>query len=117
MKRKWFILIPVFLIFLFCINSKTSLAANISVEFGDENSSSDVLEILSLLTVMAFIPAIVIMMTGFTRIVIVLSFLRNALGLQQTPPNQVLVGLALFLTLFVMMPVISRVNTEAYIPY
>ena len=57
------------------------------------------------------------MMTIFTRIVIVLSFLRNALGTQQSPPNQVLVGLALFLTMFIMQPVFSEINTTAYEPY
>ena len=57
------------------------------------------------------------MATSFSRIVIVLSCARNALGLQQTPPNQVLVGIALFLSLFIMSPVIDKINTQAYIPY
>jgi flagellar biosynthetic protein FliP len=57
------------------------------------------------------------MLTGFTRIIIVLSFVRNALGMQQTPPNQVLIGLALFLTLFVMRPVIGEAYQNAYVPY
>ena len=65
----------------------------------------------------AVVPSLIIMMTSFTRIVIVLSFLRNALGTQQSPPNQILVGLALFLTLFIMSPVIASVNTQAYQPY
>lgn len=75
------------------------------------------LEILVLLTIIALLPSIVIMMTSFTRIIIVLSFVRNAMGVQQTPPNMVLVGLALFLTLFIMNPVIQEVNTTAYEPY
>lgn len=75
------------------------------------------LDILLLLTIVALLPSIVIMMTSFTRTVIVLSFLRNALGIQQTPPNMVLVGIALFLTLFIMDPVIKQINTEAYTPY
>lgn len=75
------------------------------------------LEILVLLTILALLPSIVIMMTSFTRIIIVLSFVRNALGVQQTPPNMVLVGLALFLTLFIMNPVIEEINTTAYQPY
>lgn len=75
------------------------------------------LEILVLLTIIALLPSIVIMMTSFTRIIIVLSFVRNALGVQQTPPNMVLVGLALFLTLFIMNPVIQEINTTAYQPY
>lgn len=75
------------------------------------------LDILLLLTIVALLPSIVIMMTSFTRTVIILSFLRNALGIQQTPPNMVLVGIALFLTLFIMEPVIKQINTEAYTPY
>ncbi len=75
------------------------------------------LDVLLLLTIVALLPSIVIMMTSFTRTVIILSFLRNALGIQQTPPNMVLVGIALFLTLFIMDPVIKQINTEAYTPY
>lgn len=75
------------------------------------------LEILFMLTTVALLPSILIMMTSFTRIIIVLSFLRNALGTQQTPPNTVLVGISLFLTLFIMSPVIDDINTNAYIPY
>jgi flagellar biosynthetic protein FliP len=75
------------------------------------------LEILLILTIISLLPSILIMMTSFTRIVIVLSFTRNALGVQQTPPNMVLVGIALFLTLFIMDPVIKDINTNAYQPY
>ncbi len=75
------------------------------------------LDIILLLTIVALLPSIVIMMSSFTRIVIILSFLRNALGIQQTPPNMVLVGIALFLTLFIMDPVVQEINTEAYTPY
>ena len=75
------------------------------------------LELLFLLTIIALLPSIVVMMTSFTRTSIILSFLRNALGIQQTPPNMVLVGISLFLTLFIMNPVISTINTEAYQPY
>jgi flagellar biosynthetic protein FliP len=75
------------------------------------------LQILILLTILSLAPAILIMTTSFTRIVIVLSFIRNALSTQQTPPNQVLIGLALFLTLFVMSPVMSEVNQQAFRPY
>ncbi len=77
----------------------------------------DSLEILGILTVLALAPSILIMMTAFTRIIIVLAFVRNALGTQQTPPNQVLIGLALFLTFFVMSPVASQINQEAIQPY
>ncbi|WP_352400338.1 flagellar type III secretion system pore protein FliP [Anaerotignum sp.] len=75
------------------------------------------LELFLMVTVISLLPSIVIMMTSFTRIIIVMSFLRNALGMQQTPPNTVLVGISLFLTLFIMSPVLSQINENAYIPY
>lgn len=75
------------------------------------------LQVLFILTVLSLAPAIILMVTSFTRIIIVLSFIRNALATQQLPPTQVLVGLALFLTLFVMMPVWSEINTNALQPY
>ncbi|MDR0490932.1 MAG: flagellar type III secretion system pore protein FliP [Oscillospiraceae bacterium] len=79
--------------------------------------STQTVDIIILLTVLTVLPSIVLMMTGFTRILIVLSFIRHALGMQQTPPNQVLIGLALFLTFFVMSPILSTVYNDAYIPY
>src|SRR5690606_14634637 len=75
------------------------------------------LQTLILLTSLSFLPAVVLMMTSFTRIVIVLSLLRQALGTQSAPPNQVIIGLALFLTLFVMSPVLDKIYTEAYQPF
>ncbi|WP_367568870.1 flagellar type III secretion system pore protein FliP [Lacrimispora sp.] len=75
------------------------------------------LEVLLIMTIISLLPSILVMMTSFTRIIIVLSFTRNALGVQQSPPNMVLVGIALFLTLFIMDPVIKDVNTNAYQPY
>ena len=75
------------------------------------------IQTLLLLTSLTFLPAVLLMMTGFTRIVIVLSLLRQALGTPASPPNQVLIGLSLFLTLFVMSPVIDRIHTEAYQPF
>jgi flagellar biosynthetic protein FliP len=74
------------------------------------------LQTLILLTALTLLPAALLMMTSFTRIIIVLSLLRQALGTQTAPPNQVLIGLALFLTLFVMGPVLDRVYTDAYQP-
>ncbi|MCX8004084.1 MAG: flagellar biosynthetic protein FliP, partial [Burkholderiaceae bacterium] len=68
-------------------------------------------------TLLTFLPAVLLMMTSFTRIVIVLALLRMALGTQTTPPNQVLIGLALFLTLFVMGPTFDRIHDSAYVPY
>ena len=75
------------------------------------------LQMLALLTVLTLLPAILLMMTSFTRIIIVLGFLRQALGTQSTPPNQVLLGLALFLTLFVMSPVLNRAYADGVKPY
>jgi flagellar biosynthetic protein FliP len=75
------------------------------------------IQTLLLLTSLTFLPAVLLMMTGFTRIIIVLSLLRQALGTPTAPPNQVLIGLALFLTLFVMSPVLERIHAEAYQPY
>ncbi|HGM5581217.1 TPA: flagellar type III secretion system pore protein FliP [Pseudomonas putida] len=75
------------------------------------------LQILLIMTALSFIPAFVILMTSFTRIIIVFSILRQALGLQQTPSNQLLTGMALFLTMFIMAPVFDRVNRDALQPY
>ena len=75
------------------------------------------LQILLIMTALSFIPAFVMLMTSFTRIIIVFSILRQALGLQQTPSNQILTGMALFLTLFIMAPVFDRVNNDALQPY
>ena len=75
------------------------------------------LQILFLTTLLTLLPSAVVMMTSFTRYIISFSFLRSAMGLQQNPPNMVLVGIALFLTLFTMSPVISEIQTTAYEPY
>ena len=75
------------------------------------------LEIIVMMTIIALLPTFLIMMTSFTRIIIILGFLRNAMGIQQTPPNIVLAGISLFLTFFIMQPVIVQVNNEAYQPY
>lgn len=75
------------------------------------------MEILLFLTLLAILPSILVMVTSFTRIVVVLSFLRQALGTPQVPPTQVVIGLSLFITLFIMSPVIDRIYAEAYMPY
>ncbi|OHC29357.1 MAG: flagellar biosynthetic protein FliP [Pseudomonadales bacterium RIFCSPLOWO2_12_59_9] len=75
------------------------------------------LQILLIMTALSFIPAFVMLMTSFTRIIIVFSILRQALGLQQTPSNQILTGLAMFLTLFIMAPVFDQINQDAVQPY
>jgi len=75
------------------------------------------LKVLAVLTLLSLLPAIVLTMTSFTRIVVVLSFVKQGLGTQQTPPSQVLVGIALFLTVFTMAPVTQTILTDAYEPY
>lgn len=92
----------------------------LQIGVGQATNPQDVvtsLQILAILTILTLAPAILIMMTSFTRIVIVLSFVRNALGFQQTPPNQVIIGLSLFLTLFVMAPTFNKINETALQPY
>jgi flagellar biosynthetic protein FliP len=93
---------------------------NVSIGVEAANDPKDValsLQILLTLTVLSLAPSILIMMTSFTRIIIVLSFLRSALATQQMPPNQVLVGLALFITFFTMSPYLEQVNKEGLQPY
>jgi flagellar biosynthetic protein FliP len=84
---------------------------------GNGMSFSVPVQTLLFFTILSFLPAILLMMTGFTRIVIVLSLLRQALGTQSVPPNQVIIGLSLFLTLFVMGPTLDKVYNDAYLPY
>jgi len=91
----------------------------ISVETNDSGNQeySVTLQILGLMTLLTFIPAIVMMMTAFIRVTVVFAILRQALGMQQTPSNQILIGLSLFLSFFIMGPVIDQVNEEAVQPY
>lgn len=91
----------------------------VTMQTGEEGEQtwSVTLQILVLMTALTLLPALVLMMTAFTRIVIVLALLRQAMGTPQVPPNQVLIGLALFLTFFVMAPVMDRVYTESAQPY
>jgi flagellar biosynthetic protein FliP len=84
---------------------------------GGAQSWTLTLQVLALMTALTLLPAILLMMTSFTRIVIVLGILRQAIGAGQTPPNQVIVGLSLFLTFFVMGPVFERINVDALQPY
>ena len=84
---------------------------------GGGQSYSLPVQTLIVLSALAFLPAVILLMTAFTRIVIVLSLLRHALGTQASPPNQVIIGLSLFLTLFVMAPVADRLYDDAYVPY
>lgn len=92
---------------------------NLSIGGGSDEpgNTATVVQLLFLLTVLTLAPSILLMATSFTRIVIVLSLLRHALGTQSMPPNQIILGLSLFMTFFIMMPVWQRVNTEALQPY
>ena len=93
-------------------------AQSIALTLGDSGPTvtGRIIQLLALMTVLSLAPSILVMVTSFTRIVIVLSFVRTALGTQQTPPNQVLVSLALFLTLFVMMPTLEQVYDDGIKP-
>jgi len=92
-------------------------AFSVTTNAEGEQEYSVTIQILMIMTALGFIPAIVMLMTSFTRIIIVFSILRQALGLQQAPSNQVLLGLALFLTMFIMAPVFERINEQALQPY
>jgi len=117
--RKILILICLFGFGLAC--SQTAIPIP-KVSFGVEKAGSpeDVavtLEIVAMLTVLSLAPSIIIMMTAFTRIVVVLNFVKKALGTTEAPPNQMVMGLSLFLTFFVMAPTFNRINDEAIQPY
>ena len=113
--RKFMLSAAVFLIVLLLLPIKASAASSVNVNVNGQGVNT--LEIIEMMTVLALLPTILIMTSCFTRIVIVLSFLRSALGLQNTPPNQVLIGISLFLSLFIMSPIVTKINTEAYQPY
>ncbi|HAN20848.1 MAG: flagellar biosynthetic protein FliP [Clostridiales bacterium GWF2_36_10] len=122
--KKKILFFSTLIVVLFYIMSIPAAAEESTTELSKDISgisgllgNTDTLGIIYSLTIIALIPSILIMTTCFTRIIIVLSILRNAIGLQQTPPNQVLVGIAIFLSLFIMSPVIQDVNEQAYTPY
>ncbi|WP_372739649.1 flagellar type III secretion system pore protein FliP [Neptunomonas sp.] len=92
-------------------------AFNLTTDEAGAQTYSVTIQILALMTMLTFLPAMIMMMTSFTRIIIVFAILRQALGLQSTPSNQVMVGLALFLTFFIMTPVLEEVNQVAVQPY
>jgi flagellar biosynthetic protein FliP len=113
--RKVMLSAAVFLVVLLLLPMKASAASSVNVNVNGQGVNT--LEIIEMMTILALLPTILIMTSCFTRIVIVLSFLRSALGLQNTPPNQVLIGISLFLSLFIMSPIVSKINTDAYQPY
>lgn len=122
MRRKWIVFILCILGFSIFASTSHAQISIPSIQLGLQQAKNpgevvNVLQILFLLTVLTLAPAILIMMTSFTRIIVILSFLRNALGTNQMPPNQLLVGLSLFLTFLVMGPTFNQVNENAIQPY
>jgi flagellar biosynthetic protein FliP len=118
------VLVLAAVVFLLCIPQVSSAASlpipSFQIGVGEAEGPEDVavvLQVIALLTVLSLAPAIMILMTSFTRIVIVFHFLRQAMGATQSPPNQVIVGLALFMTFFIMAPVWQQVYTNALVPY
>lgn len=110
----------VFVILFSCLSAEAITVPDVQIRVGDASGPEEVsaaLQIMVLLTVLTLAPAILILMTSFVRTVVVLSFLRQAIGTHQVPPNQVLIGLALFLTFFIMTPVWNQVNETAVKPY
>ncbi len=122
MRKKIKIIFSIVFVFLIFLNYSKVYAApvdipNINVSIGgEEGSLTSTIQVIIVLTVLAIAPSILLMMTSFTRILIIFSFLRRALSLQATPPNQVLIGLSLFLTFYIMAPVFTEVYEEAYVP-
>ncbi len=104
---------------LLAVCTTVSAAPSITFDLGDDVAAGSygMVDLLFTVTLIALVPSLLVMMTSFTRIIIVLSFMRNALGTQQSPPNIVLIGLGLFLTLFVMSPVLGEINEQAFEPY
>lgn len=109
----------VFILFAPWIQANELSIEAVTVTTNDEGQEeySVSLQILGIMTLLTFLPAIVMMMTAFTRVIVVLAILRQAIGLQQSPSNQILVGLAMFLTFFIMAPVFDQINVVALQPY
>lgn len=120
-KKRWLKLLSVCsVLMVLCLALSGSASAetlDLTINTTGEGGTMDSLRLLFIFALIALAPSLLILMTSFTRIVIVFSFLRNALGLQQTPPNQVLIGLALFLTFFIMFPVFTEMNETAIKPF
>lgn len=114
------VLIPISLFLLGSMAMAQVTLPSVNLGFKTTQNPTEVVNTVKMvlvLTVLTLAPAILIMMTGFTRILIVLSFLRQAIGVQQMPPNQMLVGLSLFLTFFIMGPAFTEINQKAIVPY
>lgn len=121
MKRKIAILFPLLLLGFISVAHAASPTGNIipGIDLGssEPDKVSNTMRIIMLITVLSIAPAILVLMTSFTRIIVVFGFVRNALGTQQIPPNQVLIGLSLFMTFFIMGPTFSEINHNALQPY
>ncbi|WP_326514704.1 flagellar type III secretion system pore protein FliP [Clostridium intestinale] len=121
MKKKRVIIYTImFLAIFFTISQKAFAAPNLSVSLDGGDTPTDYvtnIKLLIFLTILTLLPSFIVMVTSFTRIAVVLSFLKNAIGAQQAIPSQVMVGLSLFLTLFIMQPVYNEINTNALQPY
>ncbi len=121
-KLKTLVLFSIFIIFFVSSHVPTLAQGLPKITVGVDRATnpaefSTTIQILFLITILSLAPAILLMMTSFIRMVTVLSFLRNALGTQQMPPNQLIIGLSLFLTYFIMSPVIDQINQQALQPY
>ncbi|MDV3429235.1 MAG: flagellar type III secretion system pore protein FliP [Bacillota bacterium] len=127
MRKKILCIIPFLFIFVFllkitCLDVKAATIPipNIDIKMDGAGTPKDYvnnIQMLIWLTILTLLPSFIIMMTSFTRIIVVFGFLRSAIGTQQSPPNQVLIGLALFLTIFIMAPVYKQINQDAIQPY
>ncbi|MDY6852500.1 MAG: flagellar type III secretion system pore protein FliP [Thermodesulfobacteriota bacterium] len=121
--NKWALSLTAALLLVLTLGAVSAWAVSLpTVQIGLEDTNNPariatILQILLVLTVLTLAPAILVMMTSFTRLVVVFSFLRHAMGTQSMPPNQIIIGLALFLTFFIMTPVWTQVNNQALKPY
>ncbi|MCB1538460.1 MAG: flagellar type III secretion system pore protein FliP [Rhodospirillales bacterium] len=116
--RKYMILFASLLVCGLTLAAPVALAQQLSLDLGGDDGTlaGRVVQLLALMTVLSLAPSILIMMTSFTRIIVVLSFLRTALGVQQTPPNTVIISLAMFLTFFIMAPVLQTAYSDGIKP-
>lgn len=124
-KKKYLFITLIALALIFTFDKSVSAEPinipDVNISVGSESTSPqnyvDNIKLLIILTILTLLPSIIIMMTSFTRIIVVFSFLKNALGAQQSIPNQILIGLALFLTIFIMQPVYTEINNNAFKPF
>jgi flagellar biosynthesis protein FliP len=124
-KKRWLGILVFFIVFALGCSVSLAVTPGISISndgivIGSSDDPANVatsIRLMLLLTVLSLLPSILIMMTSFTRIIIVLGFLRNSMGTQQAPPNQILIGLALFLTFFIMTPTLTALNQQALQPF